>query len=62
MLLLLLAAGGIYLLLGDSSGVFVLAVVDNVIRFVDQVPTASLVGVGVILAIIYLIMQRMKGG
>jgi hypothetical protein len=50
----------IYLLLGESSGGFVLAVVDNIVRFADEVPTASLVGLGVILAIVYLVAQRLK--
>ena len=58
--LAVLAVVLVYLLLGESSGSFVLAVVDNIIRFADEVPTASLVGVGVILAIVYLVAQRLK--
>ena len=42
----------IYLLLGDGSGVFVKSVADNVMKFTNGVPTASLLGIGVILAII----------
>jgi len=50
----------IYLLLGDGSGVFVKSVADNVMKFTNGVPTASLLGIGVILAIIYLVMQRIR--
>jgi hypothetical protein len=51
----------VYLILGQNSGVFVLGVADNVIKFSGAVPTPSLIGLGLILAIIYLIMQRMNG-
>jgi len=50
----------IYLLLGQDSGSFVLSVTDNVMKFANGVPTPSLIGIGIILALIYLIMQRMK--
>jgi ABC-type protease/lipase transport system fused ATPase/permease subunit len=50
----------IYLILGQGSGVFVLGVADNVIKFAGAVPTPSLIGLALILAIIYLIMQRMN--
>jgi len=50
----------IYLILGESSGVFVTSVADNVIKFAGDVPTPSLIGIGVILAIIYLVMQRIR--
>jgi nitrate reductase gamma subunit len=49
----------IYLILGDSSGVFVKSVADNVMKFAGAVPTASLIGFAVIVAIIYLVMQRL---
>ncbi|MGH6725419.1 MAG: hypothetical protein ACREB8_02590 [Pseudolabrys sp.] len=49
----------IYLVLGQNSGVFVLGVADNVIKFAGAVPTPSLIGLALILAIIYLIMQRL---
>jgi hypothetical protein len=48
----------IYLILGQGSGVFVLSVADNVIKFAGAVPTPSLIGLALLLAIIYLIMQR----
>jgi hypothetical protein len=51
----------IYLILGQGSGVFVLSVADNVLKFANAVPTPSLIGMALLLALIYLIMQRMKG-
>jgi nitrate reductase gamma subunit len=50
----------IYLILGQGSGVFVLAVADNVTKFAQAVPTPSLLGLALLLALIYLIMQRLK--
>ena len=50
----------IYLLLGEGSGVFVKSVANNVMKFANDVPTASLLGIGVIMAIIYLVMQRIR--
>jgi hypothetical protein len=50
----------IYLILGENSGVFVKSVADNVMKFANGVPTPSLIGIGVILAIIYLVMQRIR--
>jgi len=50
----------IYLLLGDGSGTFVMSVAGNVTKFATEIPTASLLGIGVILAIVYLVAQRLK--
>jgi hypothetical protein len=50
----------IYLILGDGSGEFVKSVADNVMKFAAGVPTPSLIGIGVIIAIIYLVMQRLR--
>jgi hypothetical protein len=50
----------IYLILGQGSGVFVLSVADNVTKFANAVPTPSLIGLALLLALIYLIMQRVK--
>jgi hypothetical protein len=50
----------IYLILGQGSGVFVLAVADNVTKFANAIPTPSLIGLALLLALIYLIMQRTK--
>ena len=50
----------IFLILGDSSGVFVKSVTDNVMKFAGGVPTPSLIGLSVLVAIIYLILNRLK--
>ena len=50
----------IYLILGENSGVFVTSVAGNVTKFAGEVPTPSLIGIGVILAIVYLVMQRIR--
>ena len=50
----------IYLLLGENSGGFVQSVAQNVTSFANGVGTPSLIGIGVILAIIYLVMRRMR--
>ena len=50
----------IFLILGDKSGVFVTSVTDNVMKFASGVPTPSLIGLSVLVAIIYLILNRFK--
>ncbi len=50
----------IYLLLGQASGRFVLSVVDNVTGFANAVQATTLIGFAIILALIYLIRQRLK--
>jgi hypothetical protein len=50
----------IYLILGDSSGVFVQSVVDNVLKFAGGVPTPSLIGLAIVGMLIYAIALRMK--
>ena len=50
----------IYLILGDNSGVFVTSVANNVKKFAAEVPTPSLIGIGVIVALVYLVMQRIR--
>ena len=50
----------IYLILGENSGVFVLSVADNVMKFANAVPTPSLIGLAVILGLSYLIMNRLR--
>ena len=50
----------LYLILGDNSGVFVTSVADNVTKFANDVPTPSLIGIGVIIALVYLVMQRLR--
>lgn len=58
--LVVLAAILLHLILGENSGVFVTSVANNVTKFAGAVPTPSLIGIGVILAIIYLVMQRIR--
>jgi hypothetical protein len=50
----------LFLILGDNSGVYVASVADNVTRFANGVPTPSLIGIGVIIALVYLVMQRLR--
>ncbi len=51
----------IYLILGpDSSGVFVSAVADNVVKFAAAIPAQSLVGLAIVLALVMLIANRMR--
>ena len=50
----------VHLLLGENSGGFVASVADNVMKFANGMGTPSLIGIGVILAIIYLVMQRIR--
>jgi len=48
-----------YLILGDSSGVFVKSVTDNVMKFAAGMPTASLIGLASLVAIIYIVTNRL---
>jgi hypothetical protein len=50
----------IHLILGDNSGTFVKSVTDNVMKFAGAAPTPSLIGIGVIVALVYLVMQRLR--
>lgn len=50
----------IYLILGPSSGVFVSGVADNVLKFAGAVPTQSLVGLALVLALVVLLANRMR--
>lgn len=49
----------LHLLLGKDGGGFVQSVADNVIGFANALQTPSLIGLAIILALIYLIRQRM---
>jgi hypothetical protein len=60
--LLLLAILVIYLILGQSAGGFVTSVADNVMKFAAGVTAPSLIGIALILAIVYLIAPRLRGG
>ena len=50
----------IYLILGQDSGTFVTSVADNVLSFANALPTQSLVGIAIVLALILLVVQRMR--
>jgi hypothetical protein len=50
----------IHLILGESSGVFVTSVANNVITYAGGLPTQSLVGLAIVLALVFLIANRMK--
>jgi hypothetical protein len=55
----LLAILLIYMLLGQGSGEYVTSVAGNVSKFANEAST-SLIGIGIILAIVYLISQRLR--
>lgn len=55
----LLAILLIYLLMGQNSGEYVVSVAGNVSKFASEA-SASLIGIGIILAIVYLITQRIR--
>jgi hypothetical protein len=50
----------IYLILGKDSGVFVSGVADNVVKFAAAIPTQSLVGLAIVLALVFLIANRIR--
>ena len=58
--LTVLAVMLIYLILGDNSCVFVSGVADNVLKFANAVPTQSLVGLAIVLALVILLAKRVR--
>jgi hypothetical protein len=50
----------IYLILGADSGVFVSGVADNVLKFANAIPTQSLVGLAIVLALVILLAKRVR--
>jgi hypothetical protein len=50
----------VHLILGADSGVFVTSVADNVLKFANGVPPQSMVGIAIVLALVFLIANRMK--
>jgi hypothetical protein len=50
----------IYLIMGKDSGAFITSVADNVLSFANALPTQSLVGIAIVLALILLVVQRMR--
>jgi uncharacterized membrane protein len=52
----------LHLILGPNSGEFVTSVADNVLKFANGIPPQGLVGLAIVLALVFLISTRMKGG
>lgn len=50
----------VYLILGKSSGVFVLSVAENVIKFTNDVPAGNLVAFAIVGALLYWFSQQTK--
>jgi hypothetical protein len=48
------------LILGANSGVFVSGVTENVVKFARAVPEQSLIGIAIVLALVFLIANRMR--
>jgi hypothetical protein len=58
--LTVLAVMLLYLILGANSGVFVSGVADNVMKFAAAVPSQTLVGLAIVLALVFMIANRMR--
>ena len=58
--LIILATIVTFLILGDSSGVFVKSVTDNVMKFATGLPTPSLIGLASLVAIIFIVTRRLN--
>ena len=50
----------ISLMLGENAGPYVASVAGNVTKFAADAGAPSLIGIGVLLAIIYLVMRRIR--
>jgi len=50
----------IYLILGQDAGVFVSSVANNVLTFANGLQPQTLVGLAIVLALVFLILGRMK--
>ena len=50
----------VHLILGADSGIFVTSVADNVLQFANGIPAQGLVGLAIVLALVFLITNRMK--
>jgi hypothetical protein len=58
--LLVLSVVLVHLLLGPSSGVFVAAVADNVLKFANGFQPQALVGLAIVLSLVILLTNKMK--
>ena len=56
--LTILAIMLIYLILGPDSGVFVSGVANNVVKFAGAIPSQSVIGIAIVLALIVMIAKR----
>ncbi len=52
----------IHLIIGPNSGAFVSTVADNVLKFAGGIPPQSMVGLAIVLALVFLIVNRFKPG
>jgi hypothetical protein len=50
----------VHLILGPDSGIFITSVADNVLKFANGIPAQGLVGLAIVLALVFLITNRMK--
>ena len=50
----------VHLLMGQGSGPWVTSVADNVLKFANGMQPQALVGLAIVLALIYLIIKRLK--
>ncbi len=56
----LLAIMLLYLLVGQDSGSYVLSVVDNVTKLAGGIPTPSLIGLGIVGLLVYMVALRVR--
>ena len=50
----------VHLLMGQGSGPWVTSVADNVLKFANGMQPQALVGMAIVLALLYLIIKRLK--
>lgn len=50
----------VHLLMGQGSGPWVASVADNVLKFANGMQPQALVGLAIVLALLYLIIKRLK--
>ena len=50
----------VHLLMGQGSGPWVTSVADNVLKFANGMQPQALVGLAIVLALLYLIVKRLK--
>ena len=50
----------VHLLMGQDSGAWVTSVADNVLKFANGMQPQALVGMAIVLALLYLIIKRLK--